>query len=179
MKTFRTYLEEKVLNIGLNPAHEKHREAYRGEMHDMLRKSYESIGGYGGLGSGSKEESDAIHADLSSTMIKATRRNGKISSVRLYKPSHGRKSIAIGTDGTPQGKKDFRQTVIDDHTQKRSWGEVSGAPEAIHRKMGYPVIHPSRAKELTGKDVTQVDDEHYARKIGGHMHVKAMMGYPK
>ena len=41
-------LTEKVLSIGLNPNHEKYREHHRGEMHDMIRKSYSKIGGYGG-----------------------------------------------------------------------------------------------------------------------------------
>lgn len=179
MISFATYLEEKVLSIGLNPKHEPLREKHRQEFHDMLRKSYETIGGYSGLASGSKEESDSIHNDITHSLIKATRRDDKITSLRLYKKSHGRKGIAIGTNGTPQGIRDFRKGATEDHTQKRSWSEVSGAPEAISRRMGVPVVDSSHAKRLTGKDVTVIDNERYSRKIGGHDKVKVIMGHPK
>jgi hypothetical protein len=80
-------------------------------------------GGYGGVSSGSKEESDAIHHDIThSGVIKATRRGNKITNVRLYKSQHGRKMIAAGTDGSNQGKEDFLKTSAEDNTQKRAWG---------------------------------------------------------
>ena len=179
MLSFKTYLEEKVLSIGLNPKHEPLREKHRQEFHDMLRKSYEPIGGYSGLTPGSKEESDSIHHDITHSLIKATRRDGKISSLRLYKKSHGRKGIAVATDGSRQGITDFKKTSIEDHTHKRAWAEVSGAPEAISRKLGVPVVDSSHAARLTGKDVKVIDKEKYSRKIGNHDHVKVIMGHPK
>ena len=183
MKTFKDFIKEHVLSIGLNPKHEKHRAGYEDEMHGLLKKSYEKVdGGYGGKGSGTKEEEDDIRSDLRNPnhIIKAVRRNGKISAVSIYKKSHGRKVIAVGTDGSEQGKKDFKQTMHDDHKMKRSWAEVSGAPEAIKRKIGFPVVPSSRAKELTGKqDVRVVDKERYVRKIGKADHEKVIMGYPK
>lgn len=180
MKTFIEYLNEHVLSIGMNPEHEKYREQHRSEMHDMIRSAYKPIGGYGGLGHGTKEESDAIHHDITHSLIKATKRDGHITSVNLYKAQHGRKSIASATNGTDQGKKDFLKAKTEDHTQKRAWGEVSGAVEHIHKKMGVPAIPASHAKKLLGKDVEPHDDkEHYDRMIGGHKHTKIMMGHPK
>jgi hypothetical protein len=181
MLRFKQFLEEKVLSIGLNPKHEKFREKHRADMHDVIRKSYSNVeGGYAGLGQGSKEESDAIHNDISNSAIKAIRRDGRITAVNLYKKSHGRKSIAMGHDGTDQGKKDVRQIMSDDKKKERSWSEVSGAVEHIRRKMGYPVIPSSRAKELTGKsDVKEIDPEKYERQIGKEKHIKTLMGYPK
>lgn len=183
MKRYREYINERVLSIGLNPDHEKHRKGYEDEMHDVLKKSYASVeGGYSGLGHGTKAESDSIRDDIRNPnhVIKAVRRNGKISSVSIYKKQHGRKMIALGTDGSNQGKKDVKQTMKDDNKKKRSWAEVSGAPEALKRKMGFPVVPSDRAKELTGKaDVRVKDKERYVRKIGGDDHEKVIMGHPK
>lgn len=181
MKSFSQYLEERVISIGLNPKQEVHRERYRQQMHDILRRSYAGVeGGYGGLGSGTEAESKSIHDDINNSIIKATRRNGKITSVNLYKKRYGRKSIALGHDGSDQGKNDIRKTMMTDKSQKRSWSEVSGAVENLRRKMGYPIIPSSRAKELTGKeDIRPIDKERYVRKIGGSEHEKVIMGYPK
>ena len=185
MHTFKSFLNEdllleRVLSIGINPNHEKFREHHRQEIHDILRKSYANIGGYGGKTSGSKEESDAIHHDISHAAIKAVRRNGKISAVNLYKKQHGRKSVGSGTDGSEQGKKDWRKTSLEDHEQKRAWGEFSGAAEHLTKKIGMPVIPSNRAGKLLNKQIKPHDDgEHYEREIGGHMHTKIMMGHPK
>ena len=185
MKTFKSFISEeilveKIISIGLHPSQEKDREKHRQEIHDILHKTYShpSIGGYGGHKSGSKEESEAIHKDISHSIIKATKRNGKISSVNLYKKQHGRKSIASGTDGTTQGKKDWKKTKIEDHEQKRAWGEVSGAAEHEQRKIGVPVIPSNKAGKLLNKEVhPHTDGEHYDRKIGKETHTKIMMGH--
>jgi hypothetical protein len=183
MLSFNEFISEHVLSIGLNPKHEKYREHHRKDLHDLMKKSYEKIGGYCGHKPGSKEESDAIHADISNPhhIIKATRRDGKITSASIYKKKHGRKQIGIATDGTMQGKRDVKRTFDDDHKMKRSWAEVSGAPEKIQRKNGVPVIHNSRAAKLTGKPIEKLhpDAEHYTRTIGGHSHDKVIMGHPK
>ena len=177
---FKQYIQERVLSIGIKDTHEANREIHRHEIHGILHKSYASIGGYGGLGSGSKEEHDAIHSDISNSLIKATKRDGKITAVNLYKDKHGRKSIAAGTDGTEQGKKDFMKSKQEDHEQKRSWGEVSGKMEHIAKKIGNPVIPNHMAAKLTGKEVKPHEDgEHYDRDIGGHSHTKLIIGHPK
>lgn len=180
MQSFKHYLTEKVLSPGLNPEHEHHREKHRQEIHDLLHKAYKPIGGYAGHESGSDEESKAIHHDISHSVIKMTKREGKVSAVNLYRKQHGRKSIASATDGTERGKRDFLKTKLEDHEQKRAWGEVSGAVEHIQRKIGVPVVHNKHAGRLTGKE-TKPDEngEHYTRKIGGHDHRKVIMGHPK
>lgn len=180
MQSFKNFILERVISIGLNPDHEKYRNQHRKEIHDIIHKSYSQVGGYGGHKSGSKEESDAIHHDISHSVIKATKREGKISAVNMYKKQHGRKSIASGTDGSEQGKKDLKKHKLEDHEQKRAWGEVSGAPEHIQKKMGVPVIPVHKMKKLTGKHLTPVGDTgHYTRTIGGHEHTKIGMGHPK
>ena len=148
MLSFKNFLLERVLSIGLNPDHERFRDQHRNEIHDMIRKSYSPIGGYAGFSSGSEEESKAIHSDISNSVIKAVKRDGKITALNLYKKQHGRKSIASATDGSDQGKKDYLKTKLEDHEQKRAWGEVSGAVEHISKKLGVPGIPSSRAQEL-------------------------------
>lgn len=186
MLTFVEYLDdvlnERILSIGLNSDHEHFREKHRDEIHDMIQRSYShpDIGGYGGNKSGSKEESEAIHKDISDSLIKATKRDGKITAVNLYKKHHGRKSIASGTDGSVQVKQDLKKTKLEDHEQKRAWGESSGAVEHMNKKIGMPVVPAKHAKDLLGKDVKVHDDgEHYTRKIGDHEHTKVIMGHPK
>lgn len=182
MLSFKHYnlLSEKVLSIGFNPEHEKFREHHRQEIHDLIHKSYVAAGGYGGEESGSKEESKKIHDDISNSSIKAVKRNGKISALSLYKKQHGRKSIASASDGTSQGKTDYRMIKHEDNKMKRAWGEVSGAPEAILRKMKVPVVPNKHAHELLGKTVDLSDDgEHYSRTIGKEKHTKVIMGHPK
>jgi len=180
MIRFKQFMTEHVLSIGLNSNHEKYREQHRQEIHHMLKKSYEKVGGYSGEKPGSKEESDKIHHDISHSVIKATRRNGKITSVNLYKKQHGRKSIASATDGTEHGKNDWKKTKLEDHEQKKAWGEVSGAVEHLQRKMGVPVVHNNLAGKLLNKDVEKHEDgERYTRQIGREKHTKVIMGHPK
>lgn len=177
-----SYLCEHIISIGLNPDHEKFREQYRNEIHDILRKSYEKVsGGYSGLGSGTQEESSAIHADITNSMIKATLRDGKVSSVKLYKDRYGRKSVAAGTDGTRQGIRDLSANFIEDVKMKRAWSEVSGKPEAMMTKAGAERVPASLAAELTGKSDIEIGDDgyHYTRKIGNDRHEKVILGYPK
>jgi len=181
MITFKEYLAERVLNIGFKPEQEPAREKYRAQFHHILQTSYKGVdGGYGGHGTGTPEESAAIHHDISHSLIKATKRGDNITTVNLYKAQHGRKSIASGTDQSPAGKNDFLKNKTDDHKQKRAWAETSGKIEAIYKKIGYPHVPANRAKELTGKEVVpHPDGEHYDRHINGHLHTKIILGHPK
>lgn len=181
MLRFKDFIQEHVISIGLNPKHAKHREGLRGQIHSVLQKAYSRVdGGYGGQGSGSDAESKAIHGDISSAdHIKATVRNGTVSSVNLYKKNHGRKSIATGFNREhPSGKADWIKNKEEDK-KRNGWGEVSGAAEKALRGMGYPQVDSKHAKKLTGKDVKIVDREKYSRNIGGKEHTKTILGFPK
>jgi len=180
MKTFKSLINETFLTIGFDPKHEHLRDKHRQEFHDILRNSYKNVeGGYGGLGHGTEEESKSIHKDLDSSLIKATKRDNKITSVVLYKKSAGRKGIAMGTDGTSQGKSDFKNISKEDNKLKRSWGEVSGVPEIINKKMGVPYVPAENAEKLLNKKVDITGKFTYKRKIGNDEHEKSIMGHPK
>lgn len=124
MLSFRQYLEEsRTLEIGRNPAHtEKFRNDPKliQQAHDVIKKSYSDpkLNGYLGLGSGTKEESDAIHSDLSNPNhhIQATMDKGNITSVIIKRKGRsekvkGRKLIALGTDNSKTGKKEYQKTI--------------------------------------------------------------------
>jgi hypothetical protein len=173
-------LSERVISIGLNPEHERHRETHRQEMHDMIRKSYSYAGGYAGLGSGSKEESKAIHDDISNPhhLIKAIKRDGKLTAVNIYKHQHGRKSITSATDGTEQGKKDWK-TIKQEDKGRHGWAETSLKATDALKKLGYPEIPVHNMKKILNKKLTATTGNSYKRDIGGHEHEKIGLGYPK
>jgi len=184
METFLQFLEEKFLNPGFNPDHERYRELHRQDIHDILRDSYSKLGGYAGQKSGSDEESKVIHSDISNSHIKAVRRDGKISAVVLYKPSKGRKIVAAGTNKSEQGSKDFINIMKEDFkTQadaRNVWGEFSGPMQhIIKNKIKAPVISPRSASELTGKKTKVLGGNKYKRKIGGTIKTKMILGKPK
>lgn len=86
--------------------------------------------------------------------------------------------MAVGSDGSDEGKKHLKKIMLDDHKDKRAWSESSGAMAAISKKMGVPTLPSSRAEELTGKKVTITSPTSYKRLIGGHEHEKELMGHP-
>jgi hypothetical protein len=185
-------LSEHVLSIWINPNHEKYREQHRQAIHDMIKHSYAYAGGYGDLGSGSPEESKAIHDDISKSMIKATVRNGNVNSVNLYRDQHGRKSIAAATIGkNPDVTRDEKHSAIKDYiknkeediSQKKrnAWGEVSNKALDMANKLNAPKISNDHAEELTGKKIVSKDSDGvtYKRQIGNNLHDKVAVGYPK
>lgn len=183
MLSFNQFITEKVINI-FKPEHEKFREQYRNDIHDIIQKSYARAtkDGYLGLGSGTPEESAQIHKDISNLNIKAVKRDGKITAVNMYKDQFGRKSVATGHDGTVQGKKDWKQLASEDihQTDRYVWGEVSGGSEAAKKKLGAKEIPFEKMGGLIGKSMQRVGDTNrYVRDIGGEPHEKVGIGNPK
>ena len=184
MILFKQFLAERFISIGFNSKHEKHREAHRKQIFDILHKSYSSVeGGYGGLGSGSEAERNAIHDDISNLNIKATKRDGKITAVNLYKAQHGRKSVATGHDGTEKGKSDWKKIATEDitKTDRHAWGETSGAVTHVRKKMGAKEVPYSVTRKIVNKpDMEQISDTNeYTRSIGGKKIRKVALGNPK
>lgn len=152
------------------------------EIHSILKSSYKDIGGYGGHGHNTKAEHEAISSDIHNPnhIIKINRHDDKITSAAIYKKQHGRKIIALGTNGTIKGKQHLNDMIKSDHTQKRAWGELSGAAEHLYRKHGAPEISSHQVEHLTGKTVLQHNpDNSYVRRIGGELHTKRLLGHPQ
>lgn len=139
----------------------------------LLQQSYQKVPG--GFASASSPEELVYDSGLWKMIV----RDGNITALSIYKDKHGRKSIASGTDGTPQGKRDFMMLRNEDIKMRRSWAEVSGAPEAIMRKNGAKPLSNKYAGPLTGKEILDLNPDgiHYTRLIAGEPHEKVIYGY--
>ena len=178
MKTFRQYLDESWATDDSG----EHKAKYHDQVHKLLSTSYKTIGGYGGHDSGSEGEHKAITADIMHPhhILKVNSVHGNVTSAAIYKKEHGRKLIALGTDGSQQGKIHANRIISEDNKHKRSWAEVSGAVEHLNKKHGTPDIPNELAEKLTGKVILKHNaDNSYDRTIGGQIHTKRLMGHPK
>lgn len=165
---------EILLEHYVNLFSREEKEKYIDEIWDMLQKAYAPIGGFK-----SALSKDALIDE--SNLWKIVRRKGKVVSVSIYKDAHGRKSIAVATDGTEQGKSDLLKVKIDDTNLKRAWCEASGKVESLMKKANAKPISSRYAAKLTGKEILgyDVDGIHYTRLISGVPHLKAIYGFPK
>jgi hypothetical protein len=168
--SFKKFLIERYVNL----LSKEDKEKYADEVWDILQSSYKDIGGFK-----SADNKEELIKD--SSIWKLIRKNGKIVTVSIYKDKNGRKFIAGGTDGSSEGKKGFSEINKADIKMKRAWAEVSGAPEKIAIKNGGTYIPNTEAEKLTGKKIIRLHDNgiHYDRMISGHIHTKALIGFPK
>jgi hypothetical protein len=67
----------------------------------------------------------------------------------------------------------------EDIKMRRSWAEVSGAPEAIMKRAGAKPLPNKYAAPLTGKEILEYNPDgiHYTRLIAGEPHEKVIYGY--
>jgi hypothetical protein len=102
-------------------------------------------------------------------------------AVVLYKDKNGRKVIALGTDGSKEGKIQIKKTLYDEVKTKRSYGEVSHSVLALIQKMFKDELHLYliKAKDVSNilqKDIISINDYEYLRKIGNEEIIKIMFG---
>lgn len=177
----------------LLPQHEAEKRQHADEVWDMLQKSYAKVGGIQGNGFASKE--DMIK---SIPFWKVGKSMGKVKSVSLYKDKHGRKRVAVATDGSDEGKRRLGEMVAKDYD--RSYGEMSGPalrftkrqlPEGQLTHHALPYHEVEHIAKLNGEEIRrppdddeeikahpELKDHFYQRKIGAHWHTKAMFGTP-
>lgn len=171
------------------------KDHYRDQVIDIIKRSYEPLGGYKGVTSGSDSEKEIIDKDYTNTgskvdIITARLRKkekgkyekipAKVKAVALYKDQNGQKAIAIGHDGSKEGKNSTKKILNLAKDPKNSiWGEFSGPLKHIADKMGLPKVSNKYAEKLVGKKITPVDDHSYQRDINGQRYTKGIYGYPK
>lgn len=188
-----TFTEYRMLNetfINLLPSHIEAKKKHAKEVFDLIHKSYESQGGIKGTGFSSPEEM-INHIP----MWKLHKKDGKIRSVAMYKDAEGRKRVALGTDGTDEGKKSATHVVTADLQRSRAHMEVSGKSLSflkkhidlnphLHSFESAKKFHATRGDKITrpAEDDPEVvrhpefKDHFYSRAIGGHQHTKLMLG---
>lgn len=154
------------------------KEQYVDEVWNILQKSYASIGGLKGMSS----KEDLLD---NGNFWKLVRKGGKIVACNIYTTKQGgRKMVAGGTDGTPEGKKAFYDMCREEvkMVERGTWAEVSGAMEGIYLfKLNAVPIPIEIAKKILKdkhKEILSVDKDgfHYVRLIGGEPHEKIMFG---
>ncbi|MEO6304798.1 MAG: hypothetical protein ABIP51_16680 [Bacteroidia bacterium] len=181
----KVQLNERVVNIW--PDDMNLRKKYGPEVFDILKKSYESIGGIKGNGFTSVE--DMIQ---NIPFWKIVVRGDEVTAAAMYKDKIGRKRVAAGQNGTPQGKMDWK--MISHPEVNRSYHEISKAPLAIEVKSKPNLIDycmpfekvvslnkpgeirrpPSNDEEIL--KYPQLKDYFYQRNINGHWHTKITVG---
>lgn len=154
------------------------KEQYLDDVWNILQKSYAAIGGVAGL----KDKNDLLD---DGNFWKLVRKNGKIVAATIYKTKQGgRKIVAGGTDGTPDGKKAFYDLCREEvkRVERGTWAEVSGSMEGIFlfklNATPIPIDIAAKILQDKGKEILSVDKDgfHYTRKIGGKPYEKIMFG---
>jgi hypothetical protein len=175
------------------------REQYKDEVWNILQKSYLAIGGIKGKGFSSPDDM------MNLPMWKLGVRDGQVRAVIMYKDRGGRKSVAVGTDGSPEGA--WFISDMFKNELSRSYGEKSKAALGKLMKM-FPfdvlepfLVSPERVAEMQSDDYVipiasvqqedwpsdaqmtinkypQLVDYGYLRDIGGSMTFKVMLGTP-
>jgi len=130
---------------------------YADDVWDILQHSYEKIGGIRGTGFGSKEE-----MIKTIPFWKLAVKSGQVKAVAMYKDKSGRKSVAIGTDGSDWGKQKLAAIFKDDI--KRAYSEKSKNALGFLLKQ-YPkevltqFLHtPSQVAKISKKEIIPVTD---------------------
>jgi hypothetical protein len=150
---------------------------YSEELYDMVQKSYATMGGIKGRGFESPE--DMVE---NIKMVKFSRKNGEIKAVIFYKDKaeDGRKTVAVSTDFTEEGKEELKKMLKQEF--KRSYIEVSGALLRFIEKNFPEEFEKYKIKNDTNlsifKDINRIDDYYYERKIGDEMIKKIAIGTP-
>lgn len=164
--------KEFIIERVVNAFDEQEKLKYADQVWDVLQKSYAKLPG--GFGTASSLEELIEKSGLWKIIV----RSGHVTAVNVYRDQNGRKSIASGTDGSIQGKLDYRMIKSADIKFNRAWGEVSDRAEALMAKLGAKPIPAKLAPILTGKKILSYnpDGVHYTRMIAGEPHEKIMYG---
>lgn len=193
------YLTERFLNlIGDDPRKQK----YKNDVYELLVRSYKSIGGLKGDGTQSPDDL------LSIPFWKLVRKNGKIIAVILYKDKNGRKSVALGTDGSSTAIRALKDIM--NKEPERSYSEKSKSSLNFFLKSNPNakdfLIPRDKVESIIGKkifpysdgvmdklDVSEKEQESvrltlhkypflgdygYFREIGGELMFKVLVGTP-
>jgi hypothetical protein len=193
-------LTERYINlIGNDPK----KSQYADEVFALLQKAYADIGGIRGNGFNSPEDMVA-----KIPFWKLVKKDGRIVAAVLYKDKNGRKSVAVGTDGSPEAKRAYQDAIKQE--PKRSYSEKSKAslgafikhagnieqhaqtpeqaekvlqepviPMAGMRPEDWPVDDKERAATLqTIQKYPELERYGYFRDIGGVNSFKVMVGTP-
>jgi hypothetical protein len=175
--TFNEYRELNEVFHNFLPKDIEKKKAHSKEVFDLVQKSYSDQGGI--KGSGFSSPDDMVK---NIPMWKVAKKDGKITSVALYKDTHGKKHAG--------------EMMSSDLRHNRSHMEISGKSLSFLKKTtditphlhtfdSAKKFHKSRGDEIfrpsdDDKEVVrhpELKDHMYSRMLGGQLHTKVMMGY--
>lgn len=189
-------LNERFLNLIRN---KDMKEKYKHEVWDLLQQAYAPIGGIKGNGF------ESVDSIVNIPFWKLVVRDGVVHAVVLYKDKEGRKSVAMGSDGSEYGKQRMLSIIKDDTLQGRAYTELSKGALATKMKLvPWDILEsfmmtPQEVQQLSTKPIIPLDDYEdklpddavsmiakypqlipygYLRKISGEYTFKVMMGTP-
>lgn len=150
-------LNERFLNaIKGQDKSEQIRQKHKMEVWQILQRTYASIGGIKGNGFGSPEDMVAMIP-----FWKVATRNGEAKAVAMYKDKGGRKLVASGTDGTPEGKALALDIMKND--MERAYGEKSKASlGSVMKTFPWEILQqithtPEEAQRILGDEITPIN----------------------
>ena len=183
LKSINNYLKESLItehfvNIFTQSDDDK-LNTYKDEVYELLQKAYAPIGGLLGI-----ENVEQLIGDTD--FWKLCTKNGKVVAAATYTYKRGgRKLIAAGTNGSPEGKQWLYKILQEDikFKDRKAWAEVSGAMEHIYiNKNGAIPVPATIAQEIMkDKQFIKIHDDgyHYDHMIAGEIHTKILVGNPK
>lgn len=152
---------------------------YKDAVWDMLSKSYEKIGGLAGC-----PDVESLIEDTD--FWKICTKNSRPVAVCVYSFKRGgRKLVFAASSGDEEGKQWLYKILDDDikFKDRTAWAEVSGAMEHImvNKKGAVPIPADIAQQIMKDKKFLKIHDDgvHYDRLIGGNVHTKIMVGFPK
>lgn len=166
------HIKELLIERVVNAFDNLKKQQYADQVWNIMQRSYRNIPG--GFGTAASVEELINKSGLWKMIV----RNGVVTAANVYKDSAGRKSVASGTNGTPQGKQDWALIKSEDVKMKRAWGEVSGKAESAIAATGAKALPNKFAAALTGKEILELNPDgfHYTRLIAGEPHEKIIYG---
>jgi len=166
LKTFREFVFESIINL----FNESDKDIYVNEIWNLLLNSYKDIEGIKGSGFENKEV-----MKKKMKLWKLSRKNGKINAGLLYKDKGMRKTVAVFTDGSLEGKKALELMLKDDFL-----GVSHSLLKFIKKKMPNLVrkyaIPSNKVSSIIGKDIEIVSEYEYIKDINGTLIRKIMLG---
>ena len=156
-----------VFESYVNISDEESKRKYAQSVWDILQLSYESLGGIKGSGF------ESIENMISKIPFwKVIKSNNKVVACILYKDKNGRKLVALGSDGSKEGKRAIAKAIIEEVKTKRSWYEISkDLLKFVERNIkdfyeNYAIAFDNLLGIVDG-DSKKIDQFTYSREIGG------------
>ena len=156
-----------VFESYVNISDEESKRKYAQSVWEILQLSYESLGGIKGYGF------ESIENMISKIPFwKVIKSNNKVVACILYKDKNGRKLVALGSDGSKEGKRAIAKAIIEEVKTKRSWYEISkDLLKFVERNIkdfyeNYAIAFDNLLGIVDG-DSKKIDQFTYSREIGG------------